>query len=248
MPVMRRSMKQKVFVLAAVAAALAAASFAAVSATGQSEHPRKPAAARKAARARHAHDLATAASYLGISSAQLSSELSSGKTLAQVADATSGKSAKGLIDALIVAKQANLSKLAASLPKRMSAEVNRAGGPGRGARQAVKRSEHGAPRVAALFAAPGRPGSVAASYLGVAPAQLQSELQAGKSLAQVADATAGRSKAGLIAALVAAKRQKLAQAAGAGRLSAARESKRLGSLQKRMSILAQRKFAGSGSA
>ncbi|HEY3961220.1 MAG TPA: hypothetical protein VGL84_01720 [Gaiellaceae bacterium] len=47
------------------------------------------------------NDLATAAIYLGISQDTLRSDLQSGKTLAQVAKATSGKSVAGLIAALV---------------------------------------------------------------------------------------------------------------------------------------------------
>jgi hypothetical protein len=54
--------------------------------------------------------------------------------------------------------------------------------------------------------------TTAASYLNSSPAQLKRELQSGKSLAQIANATAGKSEAGLIAVLEAADRQKLAVA------------------------------------
>jgi hypothetical protein len=46
-------------------------------------------------------DLAAAAGYLGTTTDSLLAQLQSGKTLAQVANATSGKSASGLIDALV---------------------------------------------------------------------------------------------------------------------------------------------------
>src|SRR5437763_764041 len=46
-----------------------------------------------------------AASYLGMSAVQLQSELESGRTLAAIASATSGKSEGGLIDAIVAAKQ-----------------------------------------------------------------------------------------------------------------------------------------------
>jgi hypothetical protein len=45
--------------------------------------------------------LEAAASYLGTTADALRAQLQSGKTLAQIADATSGKSAQGLIDALV---------------------------------------------------------------------------------------------------------------------------------------------------
>ena len=52
--------------------------------------------------------LAAATTYLGISESDLRSQLASGKTLAQIANATSGKSAAGLIDALVAAQRKQL--------------------------------------------------------------------------------------------------------------------------------------------
>jgi hypothetical protein len=225
---MRRSVKQKVIGAAAVAVLLAAGSIAAVSATGQSN----PAKHRHAhARRAHAHDLSVAAGYLGVTSAQLSSELSSGKTLAQIADATGGRSSAGLADSLVAAHRAKLAAAGAKLPQRIAAEINRAGGPAR----------------AGVAGRSGGTKAVAAHYLGVPSAQLRADLHAGKTLAQVADATPGKSTAGLIAALVSAKRAKVAAAAAAGRIPASREAKRLAHLDKRAGALVQRKFAGAGS-
>jgi hypothetical protein len=53
-------------------------------------------------------DLAAASGYLGVSQADLVTSLQSGKTLAQVAGATSGKSVAGLIDALVAAEKTEL--------------------------------------------------------------------------------------------------------------------------------------------
>ena len=52
--------------------------------------------------------LSVAASYLGIGVESLFEQLRSGKSLAEIADATSGKSASGLIDALVDDAQAGL--------------------------------------------------------------------------------------------------------------------------------------------
>jgi hypothetical protein len=233
-----RGVKQKVVVGAAVAALLAGGSIAAVSAIGQG-NPHKHAGAHRGLHRGHARDLAAAAAYLGVSTSQLSAQLSTGKTLAQIADASEGKSAAGLTEALIAARKAQLSVVAAKLSQRVTAEVNRPGGPGRPAGASM--------RLTALFSAPARPGSVAADYLELSPARLQAQLRSGKTLAQVADATAGKSTAGLIDALVAARRSRLAAATAAGRLTQARQSKRLARLDKRMSALVQRQFAGAGS-
>ncbi|MEA2140912.1 MAG: hypothetical protein QOC91_1011 [Solirubrobacteraceae bacterium] len=242
----RRSIKQKVIAGAAVAALVAGGSIAAVSATGQSSPGRHGGAHRHAHRG-HARDLAAAAAYLGISPAQLTGELGSGKTLAQIADATAGKSAAGLTEALIATRKALLTSAAVKLPPRVAAEVNRAGGPGSALLRPAQQRAGSAGRIAALFLAPARAGSIAAGYLGVAPARLQSQLRSGQTLAQIADATAGKSSAGLVDALVAAKRSKLAGATAAGRLTRARQAKRLAGLDKRMRALAQRQFAGAGS-
>jgi hypothetical protein len=235
---MHRSLRQKVVATAAVAVLVGGLALAAVSATGQGDAHR---GARHGAHRNSARDLATAASYLGISSAQLAGELRQGKTLAQVAAATSGKSAQGLSTALLAARQAKLAKAGAHLQQRVAAEVNRPGGPG-GGEGAANASKRGA-RLQAMFSSPKHIGSVAASYLGVAPEQLQSQLSAGKTLAQVADATAGKSRAGLIAALVASRRTRLDAALASGRVSHAKGAKRGAALQARASALVQRSFA-----
>jgi hypothetical protein len=85
-----------------------------------------------------AGDLSAAATYLGIDTSTLFQDLRSGKTLAQIADATSGKSASGLIDALVAAEQSRFRGTAAQLKARITAMVNgtgfgfRGGGGGRG--------------------------------------------------------------------------------------------------------------------
>jgi hypothetical protein len=87
---------------------------------------------------RRSRDLEDAASYLGIAPAALLTQLQAGKTLAQVADATSGKSAAGLVDALVADEttaikaavtagtltQAQADELLANLKAHETAEVN----------------------------------------------------------------------------------------------------------------------------
>ena len=247
---MRRSRRQKVIAAAAVAVLLLGGGIAAVSATGQGDGRGGPGAGRAArlahARAHGARRLDAVASYLGISPAQLASELGSGKTLAQIASATPGKSAQGLVDSLLATRRARLAAIAARLPARVRAEVNRPGGPASllGARRGARAK--GA-RLQMLFASPKRPGAAAAAYLGIAPTQLQAELRAGKSLAEVADATAGKSSGGLVEALVASRRARLEHALAAGRLPQAKFSKRSARLPKLMGALVQRKLAGESS-
>ena len=76
----------------------------------------------------------------------------------------------------------------------------------------------------------------AASYLGLTEAQLHSELEGGKTLAQVAQAH-GKTVDGLVDALVAATRKHLDDAVAAGRLTAAQETEMLSGLRDRISSL-----------
>jgi hypothetical protein len=137
-----------------------------------------------------AEDLAVASTYLGVSVATLQADLQAGQTLAGVAKATSGKTVDGLIAALVTSEQAeHPDATTADVTQRVTDFVNGvrpAGGPGFG--------HHG----------PGFDLTAAASYLGLTAAQLQTDLQSGQTLAQVANATSGKSADGLIQALVAA--------------------------------------------
>ena len=76
----------------------------------------------------------------------------------------------------------------------------------------------------------------AAAYIGITEAQLRTELENGKSLAQVAQAH-GKSVDGLIAALVAAAKDKLDKAVSAGRLTKAQETEMLGLLKDRVTSI-----------
>jgi len=90
--------------------------------------------------------LQAAASYLGISTSDLFTDLRSGKTLAQIASSTSGKSASGLIDAMVSAEkkqlqqavssgrvsQSQATQLESNLKTRITGQVNGSGFGGRG--------------------------------------------------------------------------------------------------------------------
>ena len=192
-------------------------------------------------RGRGGDDLAAAATYLGVTQADLLTSLQSGKTLAQVAGATSGKTVAGLIDALVAAEktelaaavtagrltQAQSDQIAAGLTARVTAEVNGTR-PARGPGGPGGFGHHG-------------PGgdelTAAASYLGVTEAALMTQLQSGKTLAQVADATSGKSAAGLIDALVAAGKTELAAAVTAGTITQAQSDQIATTLKARFTAL-----------
>ena len=175
----------------------------ALAAKGHSQTKR----AASAARADHhgpGDEFAAAASYLGSTTDALLTQLRVGKTLAQVADSTSGKSKAGLIAALVshekqeladavAAKrltQAQSDQIASTLTQRFTGFVN-------GVRPAMGPGGRG----------PGHDHGggiqVAATYLGLTVDGLRTQLQGGKTLAQVANATSGKSASGLIDALVA---------------------------------------------
>jgi len=202
---MTKLLRKKLLLALTVVAVLAGATTAVVVAAqpGSPSHKR-------------AGTLASAASYLGVSETRLRSEVRSGRSLAQIADATPGRSAAGLVAAVEAADRARLASAAATLPARVRAEVDRVPG-----------GEH------TLLAA-------AASYLGVSRAQLRRELRSGKTLAQVAAASAGKSASGLVAALVAARKGNIEAEVKAGVITQARANVLLAKLNRRVNAQVQR--------
>jgi hypothetical protein len=198
-----RPFKRKLLLALAACAVLAGATTAVVMAAQPSS---------RSSSAAHPHRgglLASAAGYLGVTPVQLRSELRSGRSLAEIANATTGKSAAGLIAAVEAAQHAKLAALAASVPARVTAEVNA--------------PRHRNRRLAA-----------AAGYLGISAAQVRSELRSGHTLAQLAAASPGRSQAGLVEALVAARKTALAAEVAAGTITQAQANAIAGKLARRV--------------
>ncbi len=162
-------------------------------------------------------DLSVAATYLGLTESELQTKLRSGKTLAQVANATDGKSADGLVDALVAAAQKNIAadvssgrlaqsqadQILSGLKQHITERVSSTGPPG---------GPHGR-------SGPHGGLDAAATYLGLSETDLITQLQAGKTLGEIAGVTSGKSKAGLIAALVADGKSHLTQAVKDGHLT-----------------------------
>lgn len=150
--------------------------------------------------------LATAATYIGITEADLRTELQTGKTLAEVAVAH-GKTRDGLIAAL-----------SAEVTKQITTAVDQPGtnfsGPGRGGPGGV--------RITNDIAA-------AAAYIGTTEADLRTKLQAGQTLTQIATA-AGKTRDGLIAAMVADGNAKIDAALAAGTITAAQAAEKKAAL------------------
>lgn len=187
-------------------------------------------------------ELTAAAGYLGVTEPNLLTSLQSGKTLAQVAGATSGKSVSGLIDALVAAEktelaaavtagritQAQADQVTPTLTARFTAYVN--GTRPAGGHDGPGFGHHGGP-------GGGDELTAAAGYLGVTETALLTQLQAGKTLAQVADATSGKSTAGLVAALVAAEKTELTTAVKAGTITQAQSDQIASTLTARFTAL-----------
>jgi hypothetical protein len=225
-------LKRNVMMLAAVLAVIAGVM---VTASSGSHHvsASRVEAPEHAGREHAGGSFAVAASYLGISRAQLRRSLHADGTLAAVANATAGKSQAGLIDALLshseaalrdasvsgAKKEIKLSGRLAKLRERITAEVNRPVG--------IKDSD-------------GYLG-LAARYLGVTRRQLHGEQRAGRSLAQIAAGTGAKSASGLIAALVDARRAQLSAQAAAGAISKSQQSALESRLRQEVSAEVERK-------
>jgi hypothetical protein len=85
---------------------------------------------------------------------------------------------------------------------------------------------------------------VAAQYLGISAATLRGDLQAGKSLAQIASSTPGKSAEGLKAAIVSAEKTRLEKAESSGLITSQQEQERLGNLSSHIEALLQRTGTG----
>jgi hypothetical protein len=229
-----RSRRQKTLAVVAAGAVIAGATVAVIAATdgGTSKSPSPISDANgRAGQPALSGDLKAAVAYLGVSPAKLLQELRSGRTLAQVADSTPGRSAAGLVDQIVATRKAAL------------AAAVRAGGLRPAQESAALASLRGRVRIriaraggypVAVGRLGGRASAAAAAYLGVPRAQLRAELRAGRTLAAVAQATRGKSASGLIAAIVSGARLRLDASVAAGRLTAAREKLLLAMLERRV--------------
>jgi hypothetical protein len=143
--------------------------------------------------------LSAAAGYLGFSVPQLRQELRAGKSLGAIANATPGHSEAGLIQALLAARRSRLRQLEAALPQRLAALVGQTRGHSRSKPHPVRQA--------------------VLSYLGLGAKRLQAELRSGRTLAQVADSTPGRSAAGLLSVVLRARQARLSQALHSGSIT-----------------------------
>ena len=167
--------------------------------------------------------LSTSAHYLGLSPKELQAKLP-GTSLAAIADGTNGKNRAGLVAALSLAGNADIDKALAN--KRITddqAKTLRDGLPAK-VNEFVDRKWPVRPTAAMpSLNVKGVLGDLLAagrSYLGVPIADLRSQLAAGKSLGDIANATNGKSRDGLVAALTNAANARIDQAASDKKLTA----------------------------
>lgn len=88
--------------------------------------------------------------------------------------------------------------------------------------------------------------AAAAQYLGTAEATVRSDLHSGRSLADLASSTSGKSVAGLEGAILAAERNRLLTAVSSGRITSRQEQVRLADLSSRIDSLVTRTWNGMG--
>ena len=168
-----------------------------------------------------------AANYIGVTEAQLRTELGTDKSLADVAIAH-GKTRDGLIAALTAAQQQDIATLVDQ--KGIGARPNPANGygPGPGFGRGPGDRVTSDSEVAA------------AAYLGTTEADLETKVRAGQTLAQIANATAGKSRDGLVNALVADSTAKIDAAQKAGTITADQATQLKANLSTRIAQLVDR--------
>jgi hypothetical protein len=189
--------------------------------------------------------LAAAATYLGLTEAQLRDELQGGKTLAQIATAH-GKTVDGLVAALLNDAKSKLDQavadgrltraqadeMLAGLKARITDFVN-------GRFPPSFRDERG--RHGFAFRHDGLGFDAAATYLGLSETQLRAQLESGKTLAQIATAQ-GKTVDGLVGALLDRAKQRLDKAVAAGRLTREEADGMLAGLKERIAHLVNSRF------
>jgi hypothetical protein len=220
---MRRPGKRAAMLGVAVLAVLAAVLVLVLSGGDQGPHRRA-----RIGRAGQS-DVQIAAGYLGLSTVELRRRLRSGLTLAQVADTGKGTSSAGLFHALVQAHATALRKRGLSAGKeraRLAAISGRL-------KSELRRAHPGGSRELTL----------ASGYLGIEADELLARQASGRSLAEIASSTPGKSRSGLIQALTQPRERRLRAAAAAHQITSATVQKAIGTLRARTA----REVDGAGS-
>jgi len=164
------------------------------------------------------------AKYLGLTVADLKTKLP-GTSLGAIADKTAGKSRAGLVADLQNTVNAAIdSALAANKITKDQSDKAKADAPGQIAKFVDHVYEQRTPktttRALKVTEFVGDVFGAARDYLGIAQADLTKALRDGKSLGDIANATAGKSKDGLVAELTTAANAKIDKAKTDGKITA----------------------------
>jgi DNA-binding phage protein len=167
--------------------------------------------------------LEASAKYLGLTNAELKTKLP-GTSLGAIADKTPGRSRAGLVADLQNAVNAAIDKaLAANKITKEQSDKAKADAPAQIARFVDHVYEQRAPktttRALKVTEFVGDVFGVARDYLGLSQADLTKALREGKSLGDIANATAGKSKDGLVAQLTTAANAKIEKAKTDGKIT-----------------------------
>lgn len=168
-----------------------------------------------------------AADFIGITVDELRTEMGTDKSMADVAIAH-GKTRDALIAALTTAQSAKLAEIVdhKGFPQRP------AGAPGFGHRLEVH------VKVDLL--------ETASTYLGITVADLRTQARSGKTLAEIAAATSGKTKDGLVAAIVADETAQIDKAVADGKLTADQATKLKTGLTERVTAMVERSGPAGG--
>ena len=182
----------------------------------------------------HGALLRAAASYIGVSRAELVKDARAGQTLAQMATEHK-KTVAGLESAMLAPVKARLDAAVSAkklTPAQAQARLTRA-------TKLIDRLVNAHLGRAALRTERAGLLRVSAKYIDITPKALRAELQAGKSLAQVA-ADHGKTATGLKDALLKPFQAKLNRAQATGKISATAAQERLAKISARLDKLINR--------
>jgi hypothetical protein len=211
---MKRNLRRNLLLATALAAVIAGIVLA-VAPGGHHQRARHNA---DTARPSPPGDIQLAARYLGFSRAELRRLMRSGKSLAEVANATPGHSAAGLEQALLAPRQPPTATHKGSAQE----QAERAKRLRRRISEEVGRRRRGLADIA-----------IAATYLGLTEAALRAKLRQGHSIASIAGSKAGTSRAGLIALIIKTRSRRLEQAMAARIITAKQERSAITRLKRR---------------
>jgi hypothetical protein len=169
--------------------------------------------------------LDASAKYLGLTIGELKTKLS-GTSLGAIANTTPGKSRAGLIADLQNAVNAAIDKaLAANTITKDQSDKAKAEAPGQIERfvdhvYQQRPAQKTPPRLPKVTEFVGDAIGVARDYLGLSQVDLTKALREGKSLGEIANATAGKSRDGLVAQLTTAANTRIDKATTDGKVTA----------------------------